>query len=311
MPAHTAAHTTRRHAAWRTVSAAACALAIAAGLAPGAAQAKDVMTWVMPDFPPAAIPVNGKPGNGVADQAVNFITARWPDAEHRYIYANARRTWEILERGEAVCFPAALRTPERERIAYFSNTNLLPPPVLIVRGASLPSVPLNSAGEADLAALLERAKLHGIVVDKRSYGAAADGAIARRPRHSSLQIIPVSSYGGNILRMIAAKRADYTLDYDFALAYEMSRAPELATLKTVAVAGGSAPVTVGVACPRTPWGRAAIRRIDRLLGTREGAAALMQAQTRWQTEASRQRHAAALAEFTRQRGKPSPASDYE
>lgn len=290
--------------------AAAVTMAISTAL-PGAAQAKQVMTWVMPDFAPASIPVNGRPGQGVADQAVNFIMARWPDTEHRFIYANARRTWEMLGRGDQVCFAAALRTPDRERIAYFSNANRLPPPSLVLRSDALPSVPLNDAGEADLPALLAQRALRGLVVEKRSYGALADQAIAQRPAQSALHITAAGSYGKNIFKMIAAGRTDYTLDYDFAFAYERARTPELAALTTVPIAGSGAPVTVGFACPRTAWGRAAIIRIDRLLGTREGAAALVRAQSSWQTDASRQRYAGDTAEFARQRAKPSPASDFE
>ncbi|WP_082551449.1 TIGR02285 family protein [Massilia sp. Root351] len=288
------------------------ALAVAALLsACRAAQAGDVMTWVMPDFAPASIPVNGKPGQGVADQAVNFILARWPHTEHRFIYANARRTWEMLGRGEQVCFAAALRTPDRERIAYFSDANRLPPPSLVVRSDTLPAIPLNSAGEANLTALLAQGALRGLVVDKRSYGEFADQAIAQRPAPSGLHTTAAGNYGKNIFKMIAAGRTDYTLDYDFAFAYERARAPELATLATVPVAGSGAPVTAGFACPRTPWGRAAIIRIDRLLGTREGAAALVRAQSSWQTESSRQRYAADTAEFARRRARPSPASDFD
>lgn len=280
-------------------------------LLPGAAQAREVMTWVLPDFAPASIPVDGKPSNGVADQAVNFLMAKWPQAEHRFLYANARRTWQMLSQGEQVCFAAALRTPERERIAYFSNTNRVPPPGLVVRADVLPLLRMNSAGEADLPALLAQGTLRGLVVENRSYGVLADQAIARKPKTSTLQTTAAGNYGKNIFRMIAAERADYTLDYDFAFAYELARTPELAGLKAVPVAGTGAPVTTGIACPRTKWGRSVILKIDRLLGTREGADALVRAQATWQTESSRQRYAADVAEFARERAKPSPAADFD
>lgn len=297
------------HLPWRR-HALACAGLLALLLAPGAAHCAETMTWVMPDFAPASIPVNGKPGKGIADQAVNFVMQHWP-AQHRFIYANATRTWQMLAQGEEVCFAAALRTPERERIAYFSNTNRVPPPQLVVRTDALPGVPLNAAGEADLDALLAQETLRGLLVDKRSYGAVADAAIARKPSGAKLQATPAGNYGKNIFKMIVAGRADYTMDYDFAYAYERAQAPELAALTVVPVAGGGAPVTVGVACPRTAWGRAAIMKIDRLLGTREGAAALVRAQSTWQTSASRQRYAADTAEFARQRARPAPAADFE
>lgn len=275
------------------------------------ARAGEVMTWLMPDFAPASIPVAGKPGQGVADQAVKFVVARWPQAEHRFLYANASRTWEMLARGEQACFAAALRTPDRERVAYFSNANRLPPPSLVVRRDALASVPLNSAGEVNLAALLAQRTLRGLVVEKRSYGTLVDKAIAQRPAHSALHTTATGSYGKNIFRMIAAGRTDYTLDYDFAFAYELAQTPELSALATVPIAGSGAPVTAGFACPRTAWGRAAIVRIDRILGTPEGAAALVRAQSSWQTESSRRRYAADMAEFARQRARPSPAADFE
>jgi uncharacterized protein (TIGR02285 family) len=303
-------HSSTRSARAGFAAAAANLLAMAL-LLPAAAQAREIMTWVMPDFAPASIPVNGKPSNGVADQAVNFLMAKWPQAEHRFIYANARRTWQMLAQGEHVCFAAALRTPERERIAYFSNTNRVPPPGLVVRADVLPSLRLNSAGEADLPALLAQGTLRGLVVENRSYGVPADEAIARKPKSSALQTTAAGNYGKNIFRMIVAERADYTLDYDFAFAYELARTPELAALRTVPVAGMGGPVTTGIACPRNKWGRAAILKIDRLLGTREGADALVRAQATWQTESSRQRYAADVAEFARQRAKPGPAADFD
>ena len=47
----------------------ACAL-LTALLAP-AAQARDTMTWLMPDIPPASMPVDGKPTTGIADQILH------------------------------------------------------------------------------------------------------------------------------------------------------------------------------------------------------------------------------------------------
>ncbi|MRV75430.1 TIGR02285 family protein [Duganella sp. FT92W] len=286
---------------------------LAAILAAGQSRvaAAETMVWVMPDFPPASIPDNGQPGNGVADRVVRYIVSKWPDAEHRFIYANAKRTWQMLEQGDKVCYAAALRTKEREQVAYFTNTNVIAPPSLIVRHAALAAVPRNAAGEVDFPALLASRKLRGLLVEKRSYGAMIDGLIARSPQQSKPATTSVGNYGQKIFQMIAADRVDYTIDYDFTFSYEWSRHSELAALQTLPIAGNTALVTTGVACPRTDWGRAVITRIDRIVGTKEGADTLLQAQNAWHTEAAKQRYAAQFAEFARQRAMPAPAGEYK
>jgi uncharacterized protein (TIGR02285 family) len=286
-------------------------LAVILSLAPAGAGATETMVWVMPDFPPASIPENGQPGNGVANRVVRYIVSKWPEAEHRFVYANAKRTWQMLEQGDKVCYAAALRTKEQEQVAYFTNTNMLAPPSLVVRHASLAAVPRNAAGEVDFPSLLASRKLRGLLVEKRSYGAMVDDLIARSPQQERPATTSTGNYGQKIFQMIAADRVDYTIDYDFTFSYEWSRHSELGALQTVPIAGNTALVTTGVACPRTDWGRATITKVDRIVGTRDGADALLQAQNAWHTEGARQRYAAQFAEFARQRARPAAAGEYK
>lgn len=278
---------------------------LAALLLPGA-QARDKMSWLMPDVPPASMPVDGKPTTGIADQIVLYISARWPEAEHQFIYANPKRTWLMIERGEQACVVAALRNAERDKLSYFVNTNLVPPLQLVVQEATLPRLPLNAHGEADLQKLLADPAMRGIIVERRSYGAAVDDLLAKRPANSRLETTSVGDYGRNVLKLVLRGRADYTLDYDYALLYASRSEPEIARLQTVPIAQNSKPMLGGIACPRNAWGKAAVKRIDQIVGTPEGAAAMIKAQSSWHTPASLQRYAAQINEFQRQRAKPTP-----
>lgn len=274
------------------------------------AQAAEQMTWLMSDFPPVTIPAGGQPTNGIADQIVRYLAAHWGHDDHRYVYANSKRTWVMLEQGSKACFAAALRVPERERVAYFSNTSLVPPPVLVVRSDIAAELPRNAAGEVELGQLLAGRKYRGAIVDNRSYGPQLDAMLAQRPGNALLEKTATGDYGRNVLLMVARGRADYTIDYDFALAYGQSLQPELEPLRTLAIANNTHAVVAGVACPRTPWGRAMIRKIDQILGTPDGADMLMRAQNSWLTEHGKQRYRAQMLEFQRQRAKPSPAANY-
>ncbi len=280
------------------------ALALLAALLASGAQARDKMSWLMPDVPPASMPVDGKPTTGIADQIVLYISAHWPDAEHRFIYANPKRTWLMIERGEQACVVAALRNAERDKLAYFVNTNLVPPLQLVAQESTLPRLPLNAHGEADLQKLLADPVLRGIVVERRSYGAAVDDLLARRPASSRLETTSVGDYGRNVLKLVVRGRADYTLDYDYALQYASKAEPEIGALKTVPIAQNNKPMLGGIACPRNAWGMATVKRIDQIVGTPEGAAAMIKAQNSWHTPASQQRYAAQISEFQRQRAKP-------
>jgi len=280
------------------------ALALCAALLASGAQARDKMSWLMPDVPPASMPVDGKPTTGIADQIVLYISAHWPDAEHRFIYANPKRTWLMIERGEQACVVAALRNAERDKLAYFVNTNLVPPLQLVAQETTLPRLPLNAHGEADLQKLLADPVLRGIVVERRSYGAAVDDLLARRPANSRLETTSVGDYGRNVLKLVVHGRVDYTLDYDYALQYASKSEPEVGALKTVPIAQNNKPMLGGIACPRNAWGMATVKRIDQIVGTPEGAAAMIKAQNSWHTPASQQRYAAQISEFQRQRAKP-------
>ncbi|WP_374580199.1 TIGR02285 family protein [Pseudoduganella sp.] len=287
-----------------SLSAAALAVALAAATADSAAQARDVMSWLMPDVPPASMPRDGQPTDGIADQVVRYISQRWPEAEHRYIYANPKRTWLMIEKGEAACVVAALHTAERERLAHFVDTNLVPPLQLIVREATLARLPLNAHGEADLEKVLADRQLRGIIVERRSYGQKVDRAIAGRPPGSRLETTSVGDFGRNVLKLVSHGRADYTIDYDYSLQYASRSEPDIGKLHTVPIVQNNKPMLAGIACPRNAWGLAAVRRIDAIVGTREGAAAMLKAQSSWHTPASLQRYAAQIGEFQQQRSKP-------
>lgn len=261
------------------------------------ASGADGVTWLMSDFPPVGEPVNGRPGDGMSDRVVKYLVARWPQAAHHFVYANPNRVWSMIAAGEHACFANALRTPEREQLAYFRNAYLLPPPQLIVRPQALSAIALNARGEADLPTILRQPGLRGLVVEKRSYGPAIDAQLGNPAAGAHLKRLAPGNYGRNILTMLNMNRADYTIELDFVMTHAITQSADLAKLKIVPLAGSADLLVGGIACPRTAWGRAAIRQIDRLLASPEGSAVLSQAQMRWISKDSTRRYGAAMKDF--------------
>ncbi|WP_143074005.1 TIGR02285 family protein [Roseateles sp. YR242] len=257
----------------------------------------DHITWLTSDNSTAINPN----ANGVTDRVVRYLSVWWPGVTHEIVVANAKRSWQMIESGQQVCRANMVRTPEREKVAYFINTQLTPPSQLVVRRDKLTRLPRTSSGEVLLPPLLADTSLRGALVDGRSYGTAVDEMIAKRPAGSSVTLYSPRDFGGRLLQMVSLDRADYSIEPDMALV--MMGEPK--DLVTVPIRGASDPVMAGIACPRTPWGLAAIRGIDRAFGRPEGAASLRQGLMHWLTPETQAHYAKEFDQFYRERSRPS------
>jgi len=266
----------------------------------------DTITWLSGEPSPAADSISSRSNAALSDRLVPYMLAHWPQVRHQIVQANPRRAWQMLSNGEQVCQSSSVRTAEREKLAYFTNTLMGPPLQLIVRRDRLATLPRNAAGEVELARLLADERLRGALVDGRSYGGFIDGLLDRRPAGGkSLALYASADFGSKILPMLGMGRADYTIGYDVALSQARVVDARLGDLLTQPIAGASEPMLAGVACPRTPWGLAAIRGIDKVLGTPAGAAMLRESAERWLTPEARQLYSARMDAFYKERAKPS------
>ncbi|MET0519546.1 MAG: TIGR02285 family protein [Burkholderiaceae bacterium] len=286
-----------------TALAALAALLPAAASTPARAQPVEQITWLSADPPPA---LDSKNPSALATPMQAFMLAHLPQVRQTVVQANAKRSWQLLAKGEQVCHVSAVRTPEREQLAYFTNTQVGAPLQLIVRRERQAQLPRNAAGEVDLPRLLADARLRGALVDGRSYGPRLDRLLAQRPAGAALSLYAAADFGSQIMPMLGADRADYTIDYDISLSVLREREPaQGALLVALPIQGADELMRAGVACPRTPWGLAAITAIDQALGTPEGAAMLRATGERWLTPELRQRYAARIEQFYRERARPS------
>ncbi|WP_457389623.1 hypothetical protein [Roseateles sp. P5_E1] len=253
----------------------AIAVASSTGLAADAPPAVDSILWLVSN---TMVVPDGDVMRHPADELTRWLQARLPGVALQPTVANAERSWVLIRERRRACHAGAARTPERERLAYFTDTWLVPPPQLIVRRDRRAALPLDANGAVDLKALLADASLRGVLAQGRSYGPALDALIKAQPAGPQVQHLFGGDYGSSLLPMLMQRRADYTLDYPNVLiaqasqpADEQSGEPALAALP---IKGASEAIVSGIACPRTAWGHAAIRIIDAALGTPEGAAML-------------------------------------
>ena len=276
---------------------------VGAAAEPGAPTV-DAITWVVSNT--MAVP-DGDRLRRPGDELTQWLQARLPGVALKPVVANAERSWALIREHKHACHAGAARTPERERLAYFTDTWLLPPPQLIVRQdrrAALP--PLDASGAVDLAAVLGDKSLRGVLNQGRSYGAALDAMLGTPPASPQVRRVFGGDYGSNLLQLLMQGRADYTLDYPNTLVAIASHAAGDVQLAALPIQGASDPVISGIACPRTPWGLAAIRLVDTALGTPEGAAMLRDTLSISLPPDTQRAYRDAWDVFFKQRAQPTP-----
>lgn len=286
-----------------------CALSTAAlvlmGWLPPGAQAQTEINWFVTDWPPLFIYAKGQPparpadlGEGQIDRVMAELIARLPDYRHRFEPLNSRRLWRAIAEGQPLCTAAALKTPERSALAYFTPTLRVAPLMLVVRADRAEEF-LAADGRASLAALHQRPDLRGRLEAERSYGPQLDPLLAgplALPRDSTSRI-------GQVAEMVAAGRFDYTLDFAHTIEYlrRDGRLSEPLAALPLQEAGGW---SLGyVACPRTPWGLAAITAIDQAIRQAAATRAYREAYARWLPEGLRSQQKAQMEAFFDARAK--------
>ena len=266
---------------------------------------KPVVTWMMGASPPASMPVDGKLTDGFYDVAVKLVAQEWPEVEHRVVVVNGGRALSSLSSNMQACFASAVRTPERDRVGYFTASYLLPPLKVVAKPDKLTGMRKNAAGEVLPANLFDRDDLRGIIIPNRSYSPVVDALLALRPASSGLRTVITTDGGANLLKMLALDRADYSLAYDHTLVYNLKQNPDAFrhTQLVAAPLAGTETVLTGVYCPRSDWGREAVMRIDAILAKVSQTPQYRNALHRWLSPDAVARHKLAEAAFYAQRAK--------
>jgi|GEM_PF-448261 len=274
----------------------------------GASQPPARIVWLMPqlDTTPASGNAGPGPRRGLADTMADYLTAHWGGrTRHEVVMANIKRGWRMVQSGEPACLLGVLHTADRDAQVWFADTHLIPPHQFVVRGAVMPLVPRNAAGEVDLERVWAEARLHGAIVQGRSYGGELDDMIQRQPPGTMTGYV-TPDFGGHLLSMIAIGRADYTLEYDFILADHLATRSDSADLVSLPIQGLADPIVSGVACPRTPWGREVAARVDEVLGTAQARQVLKADLFSHMSPNARSRYGARIDAFFSRPVPPSP-----
>lgn len=250
-------------------AAAGVPLAVAPPAAAGSSPTRSAerIIWLMPqiDATPASSNAGPTPRRVLTQTTADVLISHWGGTtQHELVMANIKRSLRMLQSGEPACMLGMLHTADRDAMAWFADTHLVPPHHLVVRSSVLNQVPRNAAGEARLDQIWQERRLRGALVQGRSYGPELDEVIRHQPP-SALSTYVTPDVGGNLLAMVGMGRADYTFEYDFIVTDHLAAGGSTGDLVTVPIEGHADPIVSGVACPKNDWGQKVAIRANEVM----------------------------------------------
>lgn len=224
--------------------------------------------WYVRDWPPFNIQQGPAAGSGSYDLMLRQLIAAMPQFRHQVQLASLVKRQQLMQNNKAHCVFGVLKSPERERLMWFSDIAFYSPALKIVARADHQLwQQLPTEGGIDLATLLQL-PWTGMLEYQRRYAAQVERAASK--------LLQVTDSASNLVALLKAGRADYIIEYPDRIAYLATEHPDL-TLRYVHLRGEPVAIPVYVACQKTAGGRQHIDAVNQALRQLKPTAAYQQA----------------------------------
>jgi uncharacterized protein (TIGR02285 family) len=224
--------------------------------------ARETIIWANLHFPPWMITQGNHKGEGVWDLLLHELVTRLPEYDHKFVEMNNVRYELLATEGQNICKVYYFKTPERERIMYFSSpsTVFLSNHVVMRRDKARL---LGNPSRISLERLMQDARFDGSYIKGRSYGNSIDKIIQGLKGRANLHDIVTSNQ--SLFEFLSLGRTDYILEFPAVRAYfeqDLGLQPDLVN---IAIDEAAAYNITYVTCVRNPWGKRVIERVDDVL----------------------------------------------
>lgn len=257
------------------------------------------LRWGVVDWPPGFLIPPGKLpatigdlGEGQFDRIVAELAQRMPQYSHRVEILNSTRMWHVLGEGQGLCSGPFRKTPDRLKSVYMTPVVRVVPLSLVVRADQAHEF-VDATGSVSLVELLSKTRFRGRLEVARSYGASLDAMLngaGGLPRDPAPRL-------GLLVELVAAGRIDFTLEYAYVAEYLRHSGRLHSAVTAIPLKEVSDWETAYMACPRTPWGLAAITAIDAAIRQASTTSSFREAYLRWLPPAVKASHKAATEMF--------------
>jgi uncharacterized protein (TIGR02285 family) len=242
---------------------------LAAWAAVGSAQARETITWMTVDLPPASIFEGELAGRGFADQQLRVLFAALPDYDHQIVKGTIARDWHELETRDGVCFNWVTHNSVSHWNATFSRRPVLNPGYRVaVRTSRLTEfLPYAVSGDLDLGLLGANEGLSGGYLAARDYLQTISDFIGSTSRQAKLQKTISSS---QLVELLQAGRLDFIFASPTEVAFYRQTLRLQDDFTLIKVKGAPIYNEGYIACSSGPIGKAVIAKLDDFLDRPEG-----------------------------------------
>jgi uncharacterized protein (TIGR02285 family) len=234
---------------------------------PSAAQVKDTILWLNPDFPPVYIIDGPQIGQGVGDKVQTYFQKLLPQYQHENRLSNFKRIIATLAAGKKACAITLLKNKEREKVVLYSHAFMIAPPneIITVKRLLPDFAPFtDSQGAVSLVEVLNGSSLKLGYSPGRSYFSAIDKIIKTQTSdRNSLSNSGVDIFEG-LMNMLKRGRIDYTIGYGYEARYIARSFGFGEEVIAIPVSEHRTYIRVYAGCPKTDWGKKVITELNTL-----------------------------------------------
>lgn len=257
--------------------------------------AKTIM-WARWNAPPNFIVDGPFLGEGILNVVEKELKKALPQYTHEEIEAGIPRILKEAEVKSPICNAGWLNTPEWGKLFYFSKPIFIIPSNGLLIKASLARELLKEKGTHSLQSILDK-KSNWVLGVGRLYGEGIDDVLIKNNYQKNPKISNVTS---SLLahKMLQLGRIQYTLGYPFEAEYynELLKSNS-DKIVYIPLSDNSPFVEVVAACPKSSWGAAVIKDINKTLDDKKRLERIKQAFTRWLSPSEQKRLLPEITKF--------------
>lgn len=221
------------------------------------------ITWQTFDAPPLTITNGIAKGSGIVDGIRNLLITKMPDYQHLVQELPYKRFLIYAKQGRNICTGYLFKSKEREDYMIFSKPAVVFPGVeALMRKETLKNLKFENSVSLD--DLFGKHKLRLETNNVRFYSEKINPIIEKYEQNNQ-----VGRHTGSttyIFRLLAAKRADFMIDFPNRVPYwvhELNLNPD--DFASIPIKEDTRNILSYVACPKTPWGQKVIARVNEVL----------------------------------------------
>ena len=182
---------------------------------------KPSVVWSIIPYAPIHILEGEYKGQGIADEYLKDAQQVLSNYQHTNQFMTPARAWHQLGlKEQLVCHPSALKTPEREKYAYFTQAGLITPAVRVLMREDMWEEDFKGHDSLNVGNYI--ANNSGVlgIVSQRSYGEKIDTILSQAMTGSNNIVQSSGQFGSRQLyKMLLSGRIDVMLEYPWVSAY--------------------------------------------------------------------------------------------